>query len=98
MLEDLEKGEITSNATTDIFVTALKREMSPNATEFDTFDLDAVVVRMCDSINLNGGFNIKGWYKPSINGEGAAQDLRKVHFCYLQPADSLKFMQNATRY
>ena len=63
------------------FVRQLKRETSPIATDFDTFELDEVV-RMYDSINLNGGFHIKGWYKPSLDEEGAANDLKKLHFCY----------------
>ena len=78
-------------------VTTSSREMSPNATEFDTFQLDNAVVGLTDSINLNGGFIVKGWYKPSVN-EGAVQDLRNVHFCCLQPVDPLNVLQSARRY
>ena len=79
-----------------VFVTTSRREMSPNATEFDTFQLDNAVVGLNDSITLNGGFIVKGWYKPSVN-EGV-QDLRQVHFCCLQPVDPLNVLQSARRY
>ena len=71
--------------------------MSPNATDFDPFVLDEVVVRMCELINLNGGFQVKGWYKPSLDDEGAANDLKRLHFCHLQPSTPLNFMQLAMR-
>ena len=97
-LEDVDFGTITSHATTDLFVTSSRREMSPNATDFDTFGLDNAVVVLTESINLNGGFVVKGWYKPSLNEEGAVQDVRKVHFCCLQPVDDINFMQCALKY
>ena len=74
------------------------KEISPNATDFDTFELDEVVVRRCDFKNLNGGFHIKGWYKLSLDEDGAANDLRKLHFRYFQPAEPLDFMELARRY
>ena len=97
-LEDVDYGTITSHATTDVFVMTSRREMSPNATEFDTFQLDNAVIQLTESVNLNGGFIIKGWYKPSLNDEGAVQDLRKIHFCCLQPVNALNVLQSARRY
>ena len=93
-IEYLDFGTITSHATTDIFINMNKRDMSPNATDFDTFALDTAVVKLCESINLNKGFEVKSWYKPSIGEEGAAQGLKKSHFCHLQPVNELNIFQS----
>ena len=95
---DIEYPSITSSVMTDYFVVAAMRGLSPNATNFDTFRLDDAIARMIRSINTTGGFVVKGWYKPSVTDEGAAQDVKKIQFCSVEPGQDLTPKQRALMY
>ena len=79
--ESIKKSpeEVTAD---DILAETIVDTMTDKLAEFGEINLDEVVLRMCESINLNGGFAIKGWYKPSLDEEGAANDLKKLQLSF----------------
>ena len=97
-LEDVDHVSITFKSVTDIFVTAARQQLSPNATDFDPFAMDTAVVDMCTRINGNGGFIIKGWFKPSMTEEGATQDVKRIHICQMTNNNALTDEITALKY
>ena len=88
-LEDLDNVYITSNNVTDLFVSAERQQLSPNSTEFDPFAMDTAIVNMCQAINGNGGFIVKGWFKPSSTDDGATNEVKRIHVCLLKNYNDL---------
>ena len=88
-LEDVDNVYITSNHVTDLFVSAERQELSPNSTDFDPFAMDTAIVNMCQAINGNGGFIVKGWFKPSSTDDGATNEVKRVHVCLLKNYNDL---------